>query len=134
MKKCRYCGAEYPDDATVCAVDQTHLQPAAASAPEGKAAKFHFPPPAEEDWVNDFVTLVNCGTLPAADVIVSRLQAAGIEAFIPDQASMQALGGTFGALGYVRVQIAPKDYYSARKLLDDIDHPAGQPADDSSHE
>jgi hypothetical protein len=25
MKKCSYCGAEYPDDATVCAVDQTSL-------------------------------------------------------------------------------------------------------------
>ena len=25
MKKCSYCGAEYPDDAVVCAVDQTSL-------------------------------------------------------------------------------------------------------------
>jgi hypothetical protein len=25
MKKCSYCGAEYPDDATVCVVDQTPL-------------------------------------------------------------------------------------------------------------
>jgi hypothetical protein len=26
MKKCSYCGAEYPDDTVVCAVDQTSLQ------------------------------------------------------------------------------------------------------------
>jgi hypothetical protein len=36
MKKCTYCGQEYPDDATVCAIDQQPLapvgQPAAASA------------------------------------------------------------------------------------------------------
>ena len=27
MKKCAYCGQEYPDDATVCAVDQQPLAP-----------------------------------------------------------------------------------------------------------
>ena len=26
MKKCPYCGAEYPDDATVCAIDQTPFE------------------------------------------------------------------------------------------------------------
>jgi membrane protease YdiL (CAAX protease family) len=26
MKECSYCGAEYPDDATVCAIDQTPLE------------------------------------------------------------------------------------------------------------
>jgi hypothetical protein len=31
MKKCPYCGREYPDDAKVCAVDQTALVPAVAA-------------------------------------------------------------------------------------------------------
>jgi hypothetical protein len=33
MKKCSYCGAEYPDDAAVCSIDQTALdgQPSAPS-------------------------------------------------------------------------------------------------------
>ena len=26
MKKCPYCGKEYPDDATICAVNQQPLQ------------------------------------------------------------------------------------------------------------
>jgi predicted amidophosphoribosyltransferase len=41
MKKCSYCGAEYPDDATVCAVDQTpfdgaHLEEVPKVAPATK--------------------------------------------------------------------------------------------------
>jgi len=27
MKKCPYCSAEYPDDATECAIDRTPLKP-----------------------------------------------------------------------------------------------------------
>ena len=39
MKTCPYCGKEYPDDATVCAVDQTPLAAAGIStAPEKNAA------------------------------------------------------------------------------------------------
>ncbi len=36
MKKCSYCGAEYPDDATVCATDQTPLD---SPSPEALSAK-----------------------------------------------------------------------------------------------
>ena len=35
MKTCSYCGREYPDDATVCAVDQT---PLVADVPEAAPA------------------------------------------------------------------------------------------------
>jgi hypothetical protein len=73
-----------------------------------------------EDRQKDFVTLVRCATLPAADMIVSRLQVAGIEAFIPDQTLTQTMGGDLNALGSVRVQIAPKDYEAAKELLGDI--------------
>lgn len=40
MKKCTYCGKEYPDEATVCTVDQRPLadaNPAAAPAPKRAA-------------------------------------------------------------------------------------------------
>ena len=63
------------------------------------------------------VTVVNCRTLVAADLIVCRLRAAGIEAFIPDQYLMQAVGWNFNTYGYVRVQVSPKDYDAVRDLL-----------------
>ena len=53
----------------------------------------------------------------SADLIVSRLQAAGIEAFIPDQSVVQAMGFNLNAVGYVRVQVTPADYDAAKALL-----------------
>lgn len=42
MKKCTYCGKEYPDDATECAIDHHPLTPATASAaPEPKQSASH---------------------------------------------------------------------------------------------
>ena len=68
----------------------------------------------------DFVTLVSCGTLSEADLIVGRLEVAGINAFIPDAMVMQMMTGDQNAFGYIRVQVAPKDYDSAKELLSDI--------------
>jgi hypothetical protein len=47
MKKCSYCGAEYPDDATACAIDQTPFDnsPLAAELPEASAFKRKNPSP-----------------------------------------------------------------------------------------
>ena len=124
MKKCSYCGAEYPDDAVMCAIDHTSFErpaePPPPPPPEPKTVDYHFRPLSAEDMQRDLVTLVSCATLPAADVIISRLQVAGIEAFIPDESLMQVMGGNLNAFGYVRVQIAPKDYEAARDLLSDI--------------
>ena len=99
MKKCSYCGAEYPDDAVMCAIDQTPFEcPAEPPPPEPKLAEYHFWPLSAEGRQQDFVTLVSCATLPAADVIISRLKVAGIEAFIPDESLMQIMGGNLNAL------------------------------------
>ena len=65
----------------------------------------------------DLVTLVACRTLGEADMVVSRLRAAKIEAFLPDESLMQTVGWNFNTFGYVRVQIAPKDYDAAKDLL-----------------
>src|SRR5689334_2611278 len=35
MKKCSYCGAEYPDDETECAIDMTPFANASSDAPPG---------------------------------------------------------------------------------------------------
>jgi hypothetical protein len=32
MKQCSYCGAEYPDDATICAIDENPLVAIKAAA------------------------------------------------------------------------------------------------------
>jgi hypothetical protein len=75
----------------------------------------------------EFVTIIKCRTLPEADLIVSELQGAGIEAFIPDESLMQNMSLP-GAFGYVRVQVARKDYEAARGLIDADadDNPVGQ--------
>ncbi|HEX5400028.1 MAG TPA: DUF2007 domain-containing protein [Verrucomicrobiae bacterium] len=122
MKKCPYCGAEYADDTLMCPVDHTSFErprespttpsPAASNRPE-----FDFPPLSPEDQMKDLVTAVTCRTLAEADLIVSRLRAAGIEAFLPDECLMQTIGWSFNTYGFVRVQISPKDYDAARELL-----------------
>ena len=129
MKKCSYCGAEYPDDAVACAIDQTPFEvPSAPSPPppppEPSRPKYFFAPLAAADQQKDLVTLVTCGTLLAADMVVSRLRAAGISAFLPDECLMQAVGWNFNTFGYVRVQISPGDYDAARDLLRGIDEAA----------
>ena len=65
----------------------------------------------------DLVTLVKCRTLPEADLVVSELSGAGIEAFIPDEFMSQAMAWNLNAFGYVRVQVSPKDYQAAKEIL-----------------
>ena len=62
-------------------------------------------------------TLVVCRTLAEADTIVSVLAGAGISTVIPDEYLMQAACWNLNTYGFVRVQIAPKDYENAAGLL-----------------
>ncbi len=120
MKKCSYCGAEYPDDAIMCAIDHTSFgrpDEPPPPPPEPMGPEFDFAPLSDEDRQKDLVTLLSCRTLMEADLIVSRLEASGIYAFLPDMSLMQMIGWNFNTYGYVRVQIAPKDYDTARDLL-----------------
>ena len=124
MKACPYCGAEYPDDTLACPIDQPPMspepaapKPASAPVADWPRAEFEFAALTEAQRQQDLVTLTRCGTLLSADLIVSRLQAAGIEAFIPDQSVVQAMGFNLNAVGYVRVQVTPATYDAAKALL-----------------
>ncbi len=128
MKKCAYCGRENSDEAVYCRECGTEFErpsaPPNPPPPNPKKPEYTFQPLSEADKQKDLVTLVVCGTLLAADMIVGRLSAAGIPAFIPDEYLMQVTGFNLNAFGYVRVQISPKDYEAARDLLTGIDHDA----------
>jgi cell division septation protein DedD len=125
MKTCPYCGAEYPDGTPCCTIDETPLSPPpAASRPvtnpasnPSPRAEFEIPPLTEEQRQMDLVTLVRCGSLISADLIASRLRAAGIETFIPDQSLVQTMGYNLNVVGYVRVQVSPADYDRARDII-----------------
>jgi hypothetical protein len=131
MNKCSYCGAEYCDDVLECPIDHTplvekrHVPKPDSSPPSGpKRPEYEFIPLSTADRQQDLVTLVTCRTLLAADMVVSRLRAAGIPTFIPDEFLMQTVGFNFNTFGYVRVQVAPRDYDAARDLLSGIDRGA----------
>lgn len=69
--------------------------------------------------VNDqeWVTLVSCGTMLEADFLRARLESEGMPVFIPDENLMTAAGWALNAYGYIRVQVKPADYDSARAFL-----------------
>jgi len=121
MKQCSYCGRDNADDALFCRECGTELErPSEPPPPEPQRPEYEFMPPSAADRTKDLVTLISCRTLVAADMIASRLRAAGIESFLPDESLMQVIGWNLNTYGYVRVQIAPKDYDAARDLLTEI--------------
>ena len=109
MKPCAYCGAENEDAVQYCREcgGEEFRDPAAiSSTPDGP----------------DLVTVCTCPTVPEADIVVGRLEAAGISAFVPDQVLL--LGGASGSFGRVRIQVAPTDYEAAKELLSSVGPPA----------
>ena len=50
-------------------------------------------------------------------MIVARLESANIPAFIPDQFLMQAISWNLNTYGYVRIQVSPNDYDTAKEFL-----------------
>ena len=119
MKKCSYCGRENGDEAVDCGECGTEFARASEPPrPEAlKPPRYVFAPLSAADRQKDLVTLVTCGTLLAADIVAGRLRAAGIEAFIPDEFLMQVGAFNPNTYGFVRVQVAPKEYEAAKDLL-----------------
>lgn len=124
MKACSYCGRENSDDAVYCRECGTEFEkpkaptpPTSAPHDEPSGPRYEFTSLSPVDHQNDWATLLNCETLVEADLVASRLRAAGIPTFIPDQCLMQEIGWNLNTFGYVRVQVPPKHYEAAKNLL-----------------
>ena len=107
MKECAYCGRENDDQAVHCS--ECGTDEFKTDAPAGADDRLS---PQDE-----LVTLIRCERLSDADLVVSRLETAGIEAFIPDEFLAQTIGFNLNTYGYVRVLVHRKDYESAKALV-----------------
>lgn len=116
MKTCSYCGRENPDDApncSGCGLDEFEPQPGVQSS--------------ETERPNNLVLLATCATLGEANSIASKLKAAGIEAFIPDESLTQMTGVGSNDSGHVRVEVRREDCIAVKKLLLQGENSMGNP-------
>jgi Putative prokaryotic signal transducing protein len=63
------------------------------------------------------VTIRTCFSLPEAQVIQSHLLGSGIEAFLPDELTVQNYWLWTNAIGGVRVQVLEEDAERAEEIL-----------------
>jgi hypothetical protein len=120
MKTCAYCGRENDDGAAECFECGTKdfnlpLDPVPSQGLSTPGSAFK--PLSPEDLHRDLVTLLTCRTLLEADMIVSQLESAGITTFVPDQFLMQNVAFNLNTYGFVRVQVPPGQYETAKSLL-----------------
>jgi Putative prokaryotic signal transducing protein len=125
MKKCSYCGRENSDEASHCFECGTEFDPIAPPPPprqpEPAGPRYRIRALSPEEAKLDLVTIVRCGTLIEADMIRSQLEVAGITAWIPDEFLAEAFAFDLNAVGYVRVQVSPKDYEAAKDVIEDAE-------------
>jgi len=125
MKTCAYCGQENDEGAAHCSGCGTtdfkgsnrEVTPPPATPESFHPTEQEFVPLTPGDMLKDLVVLTRCRTLLEAEMIVSRLDSTGIYAFIPDQFLMQAVTWNLNTYGYVRVQVSPRDYDTAKEFL-----------------
>jgi hypothetical protein len=119
MNKCSQCDKQNSDTALVCAQCGQALANAGTDTPVGLSrVRYQFSPLTPEDKTKDMVTLLNCATLPEADVILSHLEGAGIAASTPDEYRMTLGPFELDQLYRFRVQVAPADFEAAKELLE----------------
>jgi hypothetical protein len=120
MKNCSYCGRENEESAIHCIECVTEFPrniAKAKSTPTASASQIEFVPLAPEDKGNDLVTLARCSTLVEAEMLVTRLDGAGFSTFIPDEFVIQQNPLYACTYGFVRVQVPPSEYDSAKEFL-----------------
>jgi len=116
MKRCSYCGHENENAAVTCAGCGEAIQPVREADPELR------------DPALSPVVVGTFSSLQEATVLAGRLQAAGIEATVPEEYSEQVFSSVI-PLENVTVRVAAKDYEAARAIAkSSAEPPAVQPA------
>lgn len=103
MKKCSYCGRENEDAAGYCAECGMEFL-----APEVVEPELTDPAAA-------LVTLATFGDLIPATLLKRELEAAGIEACIPEDLAPNPFGN-FIPVAHITVQVAARDYDAAKEI------------------
>ena len=121
MKTCSYCGKENEDGAMTCRECGTEkfrsAEPSKPPSLPEKPAGFIPRTLTQEERQQAFVTLRSCRTIEEADALATQLKAEGIDAFLPDEALMVAVGWNVNTYGYVRVKVPTEQYDKAAEFL-----------------
>jgi ribosomal protein L40E len=121
MKKCPYCAQENEDGAVVCSICHVELDPPSAPQVDPQLQD----PTLSLRIVATFRNVVDAGLFRA------RLEAAGIEACMPEEYTPQIFWNVIPSpLESVTVRVAAKDYEAAKGLLAeyvDASLPVSQP-------
>jgi len=106
MKKCAYCGCPNEDTEVGCAECGEQLETSSSPDPEPQALDPALSPVIVAQFTN----------LQQASVLAGRLEAAGIQASIPEEYSEQIFSGVIG-LERLTVRVAAKDYKAAMAVV-----------------
>lgn len=121
MKKCPYCGKEYPDDATVCAIDQEPLQsdtpPAAQTSEDPKPDSEEPVKGNEEPEVPEgFRRLGSFDPFEAARIL-RQFEEAGIQFLIDRVESLRETGRGIRRQALIEICVRLEDDERANKIL-----------------
>jgi ribosomal protein L40E len=120
---CEWCGRENDARAVNCPECGTSLRRpkakthVASQVAQPELVRWKFRRLTPDEMRMDLVTLLTRQNIAEADVVLAQLESIGISAFIPDEFVAQTMAWNINGLGYVRVQVAPRDYDCARVFL-----------------
>jgi hypothetical protein len=106
MKKCPYCGRENDDTLAVCSECGVELTRPPAPGID----------PQLTDPALSLVTIATFSSPQEASLLVARLEAAGIEACIPEEYGAQVFSAVI-PMERLTVRVAAKDYEAAKALI-----------------
>lgn len=106
MKKCAYCGCPNEDTAVGCCECGEQFETSSSPDPEPQVLDPALSP----------VIVAQFSNLQEASLLKGGLEAAGIQAWIPEEYSEQIFSGVVG-LGRLTVRVAAKDYKAAMGVV-----------------